>query len=110
MVTISVQEKFIEILTSFGDLQESVNVALQRYTIDQVTNKVNELRRRDDVYKARYGLEYPIFARRIAEEPGFAQNVETTISKVWEVDLADWEFCHKGVEDWTKKLQDIGMK
>jgi hypothetical protein len=33
--------------------------------------------------------------------------VEAKISKTWELDLADWEFCHKGIEDWTKKLQAI---
>ena len=110
MTTVSVQDKFIEILTSFGDLQESVNAALQRYTIDQITTKINELRRRDDEYKARYGLEYPIFSKRMGEDQEFVQDVESKISKIWEVDLADWEFCHKGIEDWTKKLQDILLK
>ena len=110
MTAVSVHDKFIEILTSFGDLQESVNVALQRYIIDQVTTKINELRRRDEEYKTRYGLEYPIFSKRMAEDQEFVQNVEFKISKVWEVDLADWEFCHKGIEDWTKKLQDILLK
>ena len=110
MTTVSVQDKFIEILTSFGDLQESVNAALQRYTIDQITTKINELRRRDAEYETRYGLEYSVFSKRIGEDQEFVENVESKISKVWEVDLADWEFCHKGIEDWTKKLQDILLK
>ena len=110
MTTVSVQEKFIEILTSFGDLQESVNADLQRYTIDQITTKINELRHRDEEYKIRYGVDYSIFSKRIGEDQEFVQNIESNISKVWEVDLADWEFCHKGMEDWTKKLQDILLK
>jgi hypothetical protein len=110
MATVSIQDKFIEILSSFGDLQESVNVALQRYTIDQIADKINELRHRDDEYKTRYGLEYPLFSKRIAVDQAFVQNVEANISKVWEVDMADWEFCHQGIEDWTKKLQDILLK
>ena len=40
----------------------------------------------------------------------FIKSVEVKISKTWEVDLADWEFCHKGIEDWTRKLQDILLK
>ncbi len=44
MVTIAVQDKYAEILTAFGNLQESVDTALQRYTIEQITSKVNELR------------------------------------------------------------------
>jgi hypothetical protein len=110
MVSVSVQDKFIEILSSFGDLQESVNVALQHYTIDQIAARINELRRREDQYKTRYGLEYPLFSKRMAEDRAFVENVESTISKTWEVDLADWEFCHKGIEDWTTKLQDILLK
>lgn len=104
------QDKFIDILTSFGDLQESVNVALQRYTIEQITTKINELRRKDEEYESRYRLDYPAFAKRMSEDVDFVQQVESQISKVWEVDLADWEFCHKGIEDWTRKLQDILLK
>jgi len=110
MVTVPIQDKFIEILTAFGDLQESVNVALQRYTIEQITAKITELRRKDEEYKTRYGLDYVAFAKRTSEDVDFVQQVESQISKVWEVDLADWEFCHKGIEDWTRKLQDILLK
>jgi hypothetical protein len=102
-----VQDKFIEILTAFGDLQESVNVALQRYTIEQVSTKIAELRRRDSEYQVRYGLEYPVFSKRIAEDEKFVQHVESSVNKKWEADLADWEFCYKGISDWTRKLQDI---
>ena len=107
MVTIAVQDKFVDILTTLGDLQESVNVALQRYTIEQISEKIAELRKRNSEYQSRYGLEYPVFFRRIAEDEKFVQDVESTINKMWERDLSDWEFCYKGIEDWTKKLQDI---
>ena len=110
MTTVTVSDKFTEILVSFGDLQDSVNAALQRYTIDQITTKINELRRKDDDFQKKYGLEYSAFSKRIAKNEEFVKNVESKISKTWEVDLADWEFCHKGIEDWTKKLQDILLK
>ena len=110
MTTVSVQDKFTEILAFFGDLQESVNAALQRYTIDQITTKINELRHRDEEYKKKYGLEYFAFSKRMAEDEDFLKNVESGISKTWEVDLSEWEFCHKGSDDWTKKLQDILLK
>lgn len=110
MTTVTIHDKFTEILASFGDLQESVNTAVQRYTIEQITTKVKELRRRDEAYRRKYGLEYPAFVRRIGEDDKFIENVEENINKTWEADLADWEFCHKGVEDWSKKLQDILLK
>ena len=110
MTTVTVQNKFTEILASFGDVQESVNTAVQRYTIEQITTKITELRRKEDEFQKKYGLEYSAFAKRTSEDYEFIKTVETNISKTWEVDLADWEFCHKGVEDWTKKLQDILLK
>ena len=107
MVTIAVQDKFVEVLTAFGNLQESVDVALQRYTIEQVSTKISELRRRNSEYQTRYGLDFPAFSQHIAEDEKFVQNVESKINKMWEADLADWEFCYKGIADWTRKLQDI---
>ena len=73
MTTVSVQDKFTEILAFFGDLQESVNAALQRYTIDQITTKINELRHRDEEYKKKYGLEYFAFSKRMAEDEDFVK-------------------------------------
>ena len=110
MTTVTVQNKFTEILAAFGDVQESVNAAVQRYTIEQITDKITELRRKDEEFQKKYGSEYSAFANRTSEDEKFVKAVETNINKAWEADLADWEFCHKGVEDWTKKLQDILLK
>ena len=110
MTTVTVQNKFTEILASFGDVQESVNAAVQRYTIEQITNKITEFRRKDEEFQKKYKLDYSAFAKRTSEDEEFVKTVETNISKTWEMDLADWEFCQKGVEDWTKKLQDILLK
>ena len=110
MTTVTVQNKFVEILASFGDVQESVNTAVQRYTIEQITNKITDFRRKAEGFQKKYGMEYSAFAKRSAGDEEFIKNVETSISKTWEADLADWEFCHKGIEDWTKKLQDILLK
>jgi hypothetical protein len=110
MATVTVHNKFTEILASFGDVQESVNTAVQRYAIEQITNKITELRRKDEEFQKKYGLDYSAFAKRSSEDDEFVKTVEARISKTWEADLADWEFCHRGIEDWTKKLQDILLK
>jgi hypothetical protein len=110
MTTVTVQNKFTEILATFGDVQESVNTAVQRYTIEQITTKITELRRKDEEFQKKYSSEYFAFAKRASEDEEFIKIVEANISKTWEEDLLDWEFCHKGVEDWTKKLQDILLK
>ena len=110
MTTVTVQNKFTEILASFGDVQESVNTAVQRYTIEQITNKITELHRKEEEFQKKYGSEYSDFVTRTSQDEEFVKTVEANVSKTWEADLADWEFSHKGIEDWTKKLQDILLK
>jgi hypothetical protein len=106
-VTVSIKDEYAKVLTSFGDLQAAIDLALQRYTVEQITAKVTELRQRDAAYQAKYGVDYPTFVQRIASDETFVAHVETQMNKTWEVDLADWEFCHTGIEDWTRKLQTI---
>lgn len=105
MTTIAVEDKYAEILTSLGDLQEAVNIALHRYTLEQISTKISTLRERETQYQKQYDMTYPVFAQRIAEDEDFIQQIEAEVSKTWELDLADWEFCHEGISDWTKKLR-----
>ena len=107
MVTVSIKDAYAEILTAFGELQDALDLALKRYTIEQIVTKVDELRQRDALYQGKYGQDYPTFAQRIAADETFVRHVETQGNKLGEVDLADWEFCYKGVQDWMKKLETI---
>jgi lipase chaperone LimK len=107
MVTIPIKEEYFEILKAFGDVQSGVDLALQRFTAERVTAKIAELRQKDAYYRGKYGLDYPAHSARISSDETFVQHLETQIDKIWEVDLADWEFCYKGIEDWTRKLQSI---
>jgi hypothetical protein len=105
MVTIAVQDKYVTLLGGFGDLQETIDAALQKYAIEQITNRINDLRRREAKYEAKYGIDYVAFSRRIGQDERFLEQVEANVSKTWEVDLAEWEFCHEGIRDWTRQLQ-----
>lgn len=106
-VTVTVPDKYARILEPLGDLQHAVDEALRRYTVEQVTAKIAELRQRDRTWQAKYGCDYETFAERMASDEAFLAHVEQTISKTWELDLAEWEFCHKGAQDWTQHLQTI---
>jgi len=78
------------------DLQSAVDLALQRYSIDLITSKLTELQEKDVVFQDKYGCDYPTFIRRIAEYEEFVISIEGNVSKLWEIDLADWEFCSIG--------------
>ncbi|MCW5851618.1 MAG: hypothetical protein KIT87_16210 [Anaerolineae bacterium] len=107
MITVTIPDKYAEALNALGDVQTAVDLALQRYTIDQITSRIARLRERDQAYQAKYGMDYPSFAQRTAQDEAFVRQVETKTNPLWENDLADWEFCVKGIEDWTRTLQTI---
>jgi len=105
-----IKNSYTEILHSFGkDLQSAVDTALQKYLIDMVTSKIAELRKKELIFEAKYKYDYKTFSQRIAEDEEFAVYTENNINKMWESELAEWEFCHKGIDDWTKKLRNILM-
>ncbi len=107
MVTIPIKEEYFEILKTLGDVQSGVDLALQRFTTERINAKIAELRQKDAYYKGKYRLDYPTCSARISRDEAFVQHLETQIDKLWEADLTDWEFCHKGIEDWTQRLQRI---
>ena len=51
MTTVAISNKYVDGLSALGDLQSAVDLALQRYTIEQITAKVADLRRRDLAYR-----------------------------------------------------------
>lgn len=107
MVNVAIHEKYIQTLKVFGDLQQSVEKAIQRYAVDQITEKIAELQQRANTYHSKYEMEYATFERRITEDVAFVEHIEQHITPTWELDLADWEFCEKGIEDWARKLTTI---
>ncbi len=107
MTTVVLKDEWVDILSAFGDIQTIVNQAVQKYTIDQIFGKITLLRQKDAVYQKKYGLDYQSFSQKTAVDEDFVTQLESEIEKMWEGDLADWEFCHKGIEDWTQKLQTI---
>ncbi|QTA81872.1 Uncharacterized protein dnl_42260 [Desulfonema limicola] len=103
-----IKNNYKEVLQSFGkDLQSAVDTALQKYLIDLITSKIAELRKKELIFEAKYKCDYKSFSQRISEDDEFVIYTEQNVNKMWEIELAEWEFSHKGIDDWTKKLQNI---
>jgi hypothetical protein len=51
-------------------------------------------------------MDYLTFNPRVSEDQVFISNLESKLNNLWEIDLADGEFCYKGMGDWTRKLQN----
>jgi len=106
-IQVAIQDRFAQMLAPLGDLRQTVDVALRRYAIEQITTKVTELRRRDQEFARKYGCDYETFKSRSARDERFVANVEQNISKTWELDLAEWQFSHEGARDWVQRLEEI---
>ena len=107
MSAVVIREKYITALSPFGDLQTAVDLALERYTIEQIAEKLAELRQREAIYREKYGLDFNAIAGRVSSDERFVTELEARGFKTWEADLADWEFCHEGSRDWTRRLQTL---
>ena len=106
--SVMIKSSYAEILSSFNtDLQSAIDHALQRYLIDQVATRIAGLRNKDNAFQSKYGCDYNTFSLRISEDDQYVNHIENNINKLWETDLADWEFCYKGIGDWTKQKRDI---
>jgi lipase chaperone LimK len=79
MTTVAISDKYVDVLSALGDVESAVDLALQRYTIEQITARIGDLRRRDATYRAKYGMEYATFARRAAAEESFIIETSTIL-------------------------------
>jgi hypothetical protein len=107
MTTVVINEEYAEILSKFGNLESAIDLAVKRYTIEQITAKIAELNQKNLNYQKKYQTDYLTFCQKIQEDEHFLAQVETHIDKLWEIDLSEWEFCYQGILDWTEKLQNI---
>lgn len=76
---------------------------MQTLTADQIRSKITELKQRDTAYAQKYGMSYETFMQNL-ETIEFVKKVEAEITKTWELDLIEWEFCHEGAKDWARAL------
>ena len=106
MTTVAIPDKYVETLRALGDVDTAVNLAVQRYTIEQITAKITKLRQQSARYESKYGMDFFRFQEAIQGE-AFIEELEAAGYKTWEIDQADWAFCHEGIQDWTDTLQTI---
>jgi len=105
-MVVTIEDKFVNALESFGDLQEATNTALRRYAVEMIGDKIASLRAKDKEWEKRYGGDYDSFVERVSNDLEFVKRLHRECP-TWEADLIDWEFCHEGVKDWTWELEKI---
>lgn len=107
MVSVLIRDKYIETLGTLGDLRAVVDLALDRYTIEEITVKVSTLKKCQTSYEEKYRISFAEMNERVKYDERFVRTVEQEIGPTWEADLLEWEFCVNGIQDWTERLQAL---
>jgi len=102
---VTLDDRYVKALAPLGDLRASVDEAVHRYTVERITSVISGLQAKDAQWREKYGCDYETFVARSARDKRFIKQVEN-ICKTWEEDLAEWEFCHEGIQDWYQHLQE----
>lgn len=105
-MVVTIEDKFVSALEALGDLQEATNIALRRYAVEMIGDKIASLQAKDKEWEEKYGYDYDSFVERISNDLEFVTRLHRE-HPTWEADLIDWEFCHKGMKDWTQELEKI---
>jgi len=106
VASIAIREIYLEALGSLGDVREEVEAAIRRHIVELISDKIASLRAEDRRWEEKYGCSYEVFRERMSSDPDFVERLHRE-QPTWELDVAHWEFSHKGVQDWTEELQRI---
>lgn len=108
MTTITIDDRYANTLNEFTDVQSAVNIAIKRYIINMISDKISELSTAKKRYIDKYGMDFQSFQDKVSTDEDFIDLLENQKQiKTWETDLMEWEFNIKGIEDWKQKLQNI---
>ncbi|NVM57709.1 MAG: hypothetical protein HWN51_06285 [Desulfobacterales bacterium] len=103
-MVVTIEDELVSALEAFGGLQEATSIALRRYAVEIIGDKIASLRAKDKEWEEKYGCDS--FVERISNDLEFVTKLHRE-HPIWEADLIDWEFCHEGVKDWTQELEKI---
>lgn len=104
MATLAVDENIIKSLKSLGDPVEVAEKAIKKFIIDNLEERIMEIRDRIRRFEKKYDCPFNQFQDKIRTEEGFAKYVEGNIEKTWESDLIEWELDTKELAELERRL------
>jgi hypothetical protein len=106
MSAVAVKGDLLKVAKKFGDLDTVVSDALRRYTVDRCVERIEKGRAKIRAYEKKYGVAYPVFARRVQTDAKFLRRIESK-DPAWEQDAIEWQYCIEEVAEWTETLERI---
>jgi hypothetical protein len=71
--------KYIEVLQSFGNINEVLPEAIKQYALQQINGRIDQARQQLLTFEAKYGLTYHEFLARTFDD-------EAWVQQLWQAD------------------------
>lgn len=108
MPTITIEKDYLEILDALGSVNAIVEDAIRKYLIDKCVERIEKSKRKIEEFEKKYNCNYAEFIETISNEESLKEVEETKSS--WELDITEWEYWGKELEEWKTRLEDILIK
>lgn len=102
---VQVDEIYVKV---YEALQENVDEVLRQHAIQQVKQRLIDAEQRIQTWEAKYGCDYQTFAKRVATDEVYLQQIESNFeTQMWEGDLFEWEFDMETLKEWQGYLEQL---
>ena len=105
-ITLPLQEKLVQLLEPFGDLEETIAAALRRYAIDACLERVERAERQIAEYERKYRTDYITFNQRIGTDQTYLNRINQ-MNPLWEADAIEWAYRTEEVHEWRTRSEQI---
>ncbi len=106
MLTISIDDEWVETAQLFGDVNSVVKEALQAYAIEKCQQRIDQAATKIAAYEQKYHCGYKAFKQAIQTDEDFLIGVESQ-NPLWEEDAMEWEYWVEEQQVWRKQLEAI---
>jgi GH25 family lysozyme M1 (1,4-beta-N-acetylmuramidase) len=106
MLTISLENKWMDTARLFGDVERVVREALQAYLIKQCQQRIDQAASKIAAYSQKYNSDYNTFKQSIQTDEDFLTRIEAQ-HPLWEEDAMEWEYWLEECQVWQQRLETI---
>ncbi len=87
-VELQLEDWILEFVTSFGNLDEIMHLALKKYLIDKTLECIEPLKRSIVKWEIQYSMPYDAFHAKVIDDQAFLRHLNQT-HPMWEADLLE---------------------
>jgi len=106
MLTIAIENEWIETAQLFGQVENVIKQALRAYAVGQCQQRIDKAIAQNDIYQQKYHLDYATFKYTVQTNEQFLNKLESQ-SPLWEEDAMEWAFWQEEEQAWRNRLKTL---